>query len=89
MLFLKILFVELIFIFVARQIFYIYLFNKSLKNIEEIEEKIKKITKVEDEKFLLLNKNYEVAKLYYIYFVNFVFLNRFIFKNKCVYNYYE
>lgn len=76
-------------IILLNQIYYIFEIQRISKNIDFIYEKIITETDINNLEFLILKRNYEISKFYYIYFVNFTFIMRYLYKIKNEYSYYE
>lgn len=74
-------------IIILHQIYYMLLFNYYKKRIKKINLKIEN-NKL-DKDYLYLNRNYDISKMNYIYFVNFTFVVKLLFKRKLYYGYYE
>lgn len=87
--FLDIVFLIFLSIILINQLYYVHLFYYSLKNIEKIDIKLKNTVNSGEIKYLILNRNYEISKIYYIYFVNFIFVTKLIYRKYCKYDYCE
>lgn len=82
--FYKVIFLCLILILLLNQIYYFFEFCYLRKNLKN-----NKNDELKDNRRNILNYNYNLSRLNYIYFVKFSFLLKFCLKNKINFKYFE